>query len=174
MTILRTPALVLLAAAALITGLSSSVSDTGIETRPAPAAGSTAATLWVSPTGALEVTGPYRAPPHRYGSGHRGIDLAAAPGATVAAPAAGTVSFTGTVVDRAVISVRVDERTVYSLEPVASDLVPGDRVASGALLGEAAVGGHCSSECVHLGVRVDGEYVNPLRYLMHRPVLLPW
>src|SRR5690606_24541989 len=98
MTILRTPALVLLAAAALITGLSSSVSDTGIETRPAPAAGSTAATLWVSPTGALEVTGPYRAPPHRYGSGHRGIDLAAAPGATVAAPAAGTVSFTGTVV----------------------------------------------------------------------------
>src|SRR5690606_14701135 len=101
------------------------------------------------------------------GSGHRGIDLAAAPGATVAAPAAGTVSFTGTVVDRAVISVRVDERTVYSLEPVASDLVPGDRVASGALLGEAAVGGHCSSECVHLGVRVDGEYVNPLRYLMH-------
>ena len=35
-----------------------------------------------------------------------------APGAEVLAPASGTVSFAGTVVDRPVLSIRVDERTV--------------------------------------------------------------
>jgi murein DD-endopeptidase MepM/ murein hydrolase activator NlpD len=126
------------------------------------------------PLGSLEVTGPYSAPPHRYGSGHRGIDLAATAGMAVVAPASGTVSFAGAVVDRPVVSVRVDERTVYSLEPVSSGLAAGDPVAAGAVLGEVAGGGHCLQECVHLGVRVGGEYVNPLRYLRGRPVLLPW
>ncbi|WP_449281599.1 murein hydrolase activator EnvC family protein [Leucobacter sp.] len=133
-----------------------------------------AAVLWVPPVGGLfEVSGPYRAPPHRYGSGHRGIDLAASPGQAVVAPAAGTVSYSGRVVDRGVLSIRVDERTVYTLEPVSSGLSAGAAVTSGAVLGEVASGGHCLAECVHLGVRVDGEYVNPLRYLLRRPVLLP-
>lgn len=130
--------------------------------------------LWIPPLGSLEVTGPYSAPPHRYGSGHRGIDLAATAGMAVVAPASGTVLFAGAVVDRPVVSVRVDERTVYSLEPVSSGLAAGDPVAAGAVLGEVAGGGHCLQECVHLGVRVGGEYVNPLRYLRGRPVLLPW
>jgi murein DD-endopeptidase MepM/ murein hydrolase activator NlpD len=130
--------------------------------------------LWVPPIGGpLEVSGPYRAPPHRYGSGHRGIDLAARPGEAVIAPAAGTVSFSGAVVDRGVLSIRVDDRTVDTLEPVRSALSVGEAVASGAVVGEAASGGHCLAECVHLGVRVEGEYVNPLRYLLQRPVLLP-
>lgn len=130
--------------------------------------------LWVPPVGGpFEVTGPYRAPPHRYGAGHRGIDLAAAPGTVLIAPATGTVSFSGRVVDRDVLSIRVDERTVYTLEPVRSPLPVGTAVTSGAVIGEAASGGHCLAECVHLGVRVDDEYVNPLRYLLPRPVLLP-
>jgi hypothetical protein len=29
-------------------------------------------------------------------------------------------------------------------------------------------------ECIHLGVRVDGDYVNPLRYFLGRPRLVPW
>jgi hypothetical protein len=62
---------------------------------------------------------------------------------------------------------------VYTLEPVRSALSVGEAVASGAVVGEAASGGHCLAECVHLGVRVEGEYVNPLRYLLQRPVLLP-
>lgn len=130
--------------------------------------------LWRSPVSGLNVTGPFRAPPHKYGSGHRGIDLFARPGDEVIAPAAGTVSFVGRVVDRPLVSVRVDDRTVYSIEPVRSDLTQGDRVAAGASLGSVAEGGHCSGECVHLGVRVNDEYVNPLRYLLYRPVLLPW
>ncbi|QBE47743.1 M23 family metallopeptidase [Leucobacter triazinivorans] len=130
--------------------------------------------LWVPPVGGpFEITGPYRAPPHRYGAGHRGIDFAAAPGTALIAPATGTVSFSGRVVDRDVLSIRVDERTVYTLEPVRSTLPVGAAVTSGAVIGEAASGGHCLAECVHLGVRVDDEYVNPLRYLLPRPVLLP-
>lgn len=131
-------------------------------------------TLWIPPFGSLDVTGPYRPPPHRYGSGHRGIDLAAAGGTTVVAPTSGTVTFAGTVVDRPVVSVRASEGVVYSLEPVRSRLAAGDAVAAGDLLGEVAGGGHCLEECVHLGVRVSGEYVNPLRYFRSRPQLLPW
>ncbi|MFV0435627.1 MAG: peptidoglycan DD-metalloendopeptidase family protein [Leucobacter sp.] len=131
-------------------------------------------TRWIPPLGTFEVSGPFRAPEHRYGSGHRGIDLVSSQGMAVSAPAAGTVVFAGRVVDRPVITVRVSERTVYSMEPVASALAEGDTVAAGALLGTVASGGHCADECVHFGVRVEGEYVNPVGYFTDRPVLLPW
>lgn len=130
---------------------------------------------WAPPMGApLRVSGPYRAPPHPYGSGHRGIDIPAVPGDPVVAPAAGTVTFSGTVVDRAVVSIRVDARTVVSLEPVTTELVEGGAVRRGAVLGTVSNGGHCDGECIHLGVRVDGDYVNPMRYFLGAPVLLPW
>jgi murein DD-endopeptidase MepM/ murein hydrolase activator NlpD len=131
--------------------------------------------LWVPPVGnRLTITGPYVAPPHPYAAGHRGIDLAAGPGFAVRAPAGGTISFRGKVVDREVISVRVDEHTVFSLEPVTSALHVGDIVRSGDHLGYATSGGHCLDECLHLGVRLDDSYVNPVRYFLGAPVLKPW
>lgn len=96
------------------------------------------------------------------------------------APTAGTVSFIGGVVDRPVLTIRIDERTLVSFEPLdvaevnGQALRVGDRVHRGQLLGVMAVGGHCAAECVHLGVRVDGEYVNPMRFFAEKPVLLPW
>lgn len=146
---------------------------------------SAAAPLWLPPLESpLLVSGPYRAPPSPYASGHRGIDLPAGPGDAVRAPVAGTVSFVGRVVDRPVLSIRVDARTILSFEPLdASDLnsgmdgeglSEGDSVYRGQLLGVIAEGGHCESECVHLGVRVDGEYVNPMRFFVEKPILLPW
>ena len=72
------------------------------------------------------------------------------------------------------VSVRVDERTVYSMEPVTSELHKGDPVGIGAPLGIVDDGGHCASRCLHLGIRVDGGYENPMRYFVSRPVLLPW
>ncbi len=116
----------------------------------------------------------FRAPPHEYGPGHRGIDIAAPTGAVVRAPAGGTVSFAGSVVDRPVISVRVDDQTVYSMEPVSSDVRQGDTVGIGSPIGTVGEGGHCGARCVHLGVRIDGSYVHPMRYFVSRPVLLPW
>ncbi len=89
-------------------------------------------------------------------------------------PTDGVVSFIGTVVDRPVVSITVDERIVLSLEPVTSELAEGSDIPRGAPLGTTASGGHCAATCLHLGVRVDGAYVNPLRYLRPRPILVPW
>lgn len=127
----------------------------------------------------LEVSGAYRAPEHRYGQGHRGIDIPAAPGEAVSAPVSGVVSFAGRVVDRDVVTMRVDATTLVSLEPVATEIGVGDAVLQGTLLGKVTAGGHCDGECVHLGVRVGTEpagrdYVNPLRFYLDKPVLLPW
>lgn len=136
-----------------------------------------ASTRWLPPLDPpLHISGPYRAPPGPYASGHRGIDLPAKPGAIVIAPVAGNVNFAGTVVDRGVVSVRVDADTVLSIEPVDPGSLPnvGDSVERGQVLGTSAAGGHCAEECIHLGVRVDGEYVNPGRYFFAKPVLLPW
>lgn len=133
---------------------------------------------WLPPLGEpLRVSNPYRPPPTPYAAGHRGIDLPSAPGQELRAPTTGTVSFVGVVADKPVLSIRVDERTVVSFEPVAQGepgLSEGAVVARGDIVGVVSEGGHCEAECVHLGVRVDGEYVNPLQYFYARPVLLPW
>lgn len=131
--------------------------------------------LWIPPIGhQLTVSGPYLEPPTPYTSGHRGIDLPAGPGISVRAPASGTVSFVGKIVDRGVVSVRVDDRLVFSLEPMTSELRAGDAVQRGDFLGTVSGGGHCLEECLHVGVRVGEDYVNPLRYFQGRPKLRPW
>lgn len=142
------------------------------------AAPTKAAARWLPPLGApLRLTAPFKPPPTPYAAGHRGIDLPATAGVEVKAPAAGVVSFVGKVVDREVLSVRVDAHTVVSLEPIdakAASLKKGDTVGRGDNLGTVSAGGHCGNSCLHLGVRVDDEYVNPMRYFLGKPVLLPW
>lgn len=130
---------------------------------------------WESPVGQpMELLRGYEPPPHPYGAGHRGVDLAAAGGQAVIAPADGVVSFSGPVAGRGVLSIRVDEQTVLSMEPVETPLGKNAPVQRGHSVGVVAAGGHCASACLHLGVRVDGEYVNPMRYLAGVPELLPW
>ncbi|NLB46763.1 MAG: M23 family metallopeptidase [Microbacteriaceae bacterium] len=109
-----------------------------------------------------------------YQAGHRGIDVPATHGQLVRAPSDGVVSFVGMVVDRPLISLRTAPDTVVTLEPVESTLLVGETVRRGATLGTVAEGGHCESRCLHLGVRVNDSYVNPLRFFWAKPVLLPW
>ncbi|MEX5295230.1 M23 family metallopeptidase [Kocuria sp. CPCC 205268] len=116
------------------------------------------------------------APAHRWGRGHRGVDLAAEPGAAVRAPAPGTVSFVGFVVDRPVLTIDHGRGLRSSVEPVESDLVAGDRVRRGQVVGVLRGGGHCApGSCLHWGVRRDGAYVNPLGFVgaLGPSVLLP-
>lgn len=117
---------------------------------------------------------PYLAPATPYASGHRGVDISAADGATVFAPDDGVVHFAGFVVDRPVLSIDHGGGVISSYEPVATSLVEGVAVRRGAAVGVVEAG-HCRATCLHLGVRVDGEYVSPLRYLGGQPraVLLP-
>jgi murein DD-endopeptidase MepM/ murein hydrolase activator NlpD len=117
---------------------------------------------------------PYFAPPTPYAAGHRGIDIRAAASSPVLAPADGIVHFVGVVVDRPVLSITQRGGVLSSFEPVASALSAGDLVVRGEVVG-TLLAGHCAMPCLHLGARVDGEYVNPLLFLGGVPwsVLLP-
>ncbi|MGW9626786.1 murein hydrolase activator EnvC family protein [Microbacterium sp. NPDC055521] len=125
--------------------------------------------------GIRSVVEPFRAPAHEYGPGHRGMDVAAVAGADVGAPAAGVVAFRGTVVDRPLITIDHGGGRVSTWEPVASALSPGDAVAAGDLIGTVAAGGHAERGALHVGVRLDGRYVNPLPLFgaVPRAILLP-
>lgn len=101
---------------------------------------------------------------------HRGIDIGAAPGTTVQAAAAGTVSFAGTVPNggRTVTVQTPRGLSVTYLELGATRVARGTEVAEGDPIG--AVG---SAEHVHLGVRVTADahgYLDPLQFLPARAV----
>ncbi|MBM7830261.1 murein DD-endopeptidase MepM/ murein hydrolase activator NlpD [Agromyces cerinus] len=123
----------------------------------------------------IRVVAPFRAPPTPYTAGHRGIDIASAPAASVVAPAPGVVSFAGMVAGRPVIAIDHGDGVVSAIEPVAALVEAGASVTAGDPIGTVSMGGHCASGCVHFGVRVDGEYVSPYLFLggLPRAVLLP-
>jgi len=140
-----------------------------------PLASSVAQERWEWPVESPHpVIRPFIAPATPYSPGHRGIDIGAARATEVRAPAAGIVHFSGTVVDRPVVSIRHPGGLISSIEPVSSTLSRGDAVETGQVIGTLEEG-HCSVPCVHFGVRLDGEYVSPLNYLdaIPRAVLLP-
>ncbi len=143
-------------------------------------AGARAATIpeWQWPlTVPPRILRPFVAPATAYAAGHRGVDLAAVPGAVVLAPADGVIHFAGTVVDRPVLSIRHPGELLTSLEPVQTTLAAGDRVRRGEAIGVVAFDAsfHCEASCLHFGVRVRGRYLSPLNYLggIVQPVLLP-
>jgi murein DD-endopeptidase MepM/ murein hydrolase activator NlpD len=102
----------------------------------------------------------FQAPTVVWGSGHRGVDLAAKPGETILAAANGTVAFVGPIAGKPVISIDHGEmRTTY--EPVISTLHAGDHVALGQVIGVLGAGGHCHG-CLHWGLREGKRYLDPL------------
>lgn len=121
------------------------------------------------------IASPYRAPAHEFGAGHRGIDLTSSQGITVLAPADGTIAFRGTVVDRPLLTIEHPGGYVSTFEPVSSALAPGDAVSAGDEIGAVAAGGHAVLGTLHLGVRLDGAYINPMLLfgVVPRAVLLP-
>lgn len=145
--------------------------------RPGPqATDNGTAGSWTWPlTGQRAILKPFEAPATRYSAGHRGVDLPAVGGAVVVAPTSGVVSFTGSVVDRPVLSIMIPGGLVASVEPVLASVSEGESVTAGDEVGVVADGGHCSGSCIHFGVRLHGEYVNPLALLetLPRSVLLP-
>jgi murein DD-endopeptidase MepM/ murein hydrolase activator NlpD len=139
---------------------------------PTQAAVATDAWRWpVDPP--RSIVRPFVAPPGPYAAGHRGVDIRA-PTETLYAPADGVVRFAGTVVDRPVLSIDHGNGLVSSFEPVVATVTRGEAVARGQPVG-TIVPGHCASLCVHVGLRINGEYVSPLTLLggIPRSVLLP-
>lgn len=122
--------------------------------------------FFTSPSGEVVVIKAAAVPERPWLPGHRGVDLAVGPAGEVSAPAAGTISYTGFVVSRPVISVTHAPGVVSSFEPVLGIVALGATVERGQAIGtidDAAP--HCSQPCVHWGVRIDGQYVDPLDYL---------
>ncbi|GHH96168.1 hypothetical protein GCM10017779_66250 [Streptomyces capillispiralis] len=116
-------------------------------------------------------------PATAYGRGHRGVDLAAAPGTPVRAVAAGRVSFAGRVAGRGVVSVELTGtgdpplRTTY--EPVRASVTEGAEVTAGEVVGTVEpTGSHCPAACVHWGLLRGDVYLDPLTllppWLLHR------
>jgi murein DD-endopeptidase MepM/ murein hydrolase activator NlpD len=105
----------------------------------------------------------FEPPSGPYGPGHRGIDLRSPPGAMVSAPAGGRVVFAGPVAGLRWVSVEVASGVVVTVGPLIRPVVAaGQQVVALFRLGRLATG-HRGG--LHLGLRVDGVYVDPLPYL---------
>jgi len=131
-----------------------------------PASGATDPGTWAWPV-AGPVIGAYDPPDSPFGSGHRGIDVAAAIGTIVVAPADGTVSFAGPVGGRRFVTIDHGDglrSTVSFVE--ALQVRTGDVVTRGQSIASSGTG-HTGSTIphVHFGVRIGEIYQDPLVYL---------
>jgi murein DD-endopeptidase MepM/ murein hydrolase activator NlpD len=123
-------------------------------------------------------------PSQPYGPGHRGVDLAAAPGQSILAALAGRVTVAGFVAGRPLIVIEHGDglRTTYL--PVAATVSVGDHVERGEPIGvlatpdrEGLAGAlsHCTGmTCLHWGARVGERYIDPrsLLGLTQGPIVL--
>lgn len=131
--------------------------------------------LWARPLDG-PVTRPFAPPPERYGSGHRGVDVAGLPGAPVLAAGDGVVVFAGMVAGRPVVSVDHPGGLRTTYEPVDPILGAGQPVGRGSPLGALAAGheGCPVAACLHWGLRRGETYLDPLGLLRPPEVrLLP-
>jgi murein DD-endopeptidase MepM/ murein hydrolase activator NlpD len=174
--------LVPLAAAALAaTAVPAGAGPAGVGPTEAPAGPGPGETARVPPLW-LPLPGPvvrgYEVRAGPFGPGHRGVDLAGAPGAAVRAPAAGRVVFAGRVAATTWVSIQVARGVVVTLGPLrALAVTTGQRLTAGARVADLAPG-HGTADhpvALHLGLRVDGAYVDPLPWLtgFGRPRLAP-
>jgi murein DD-endopeptidase MepM/ murein hydrolase activator NlpD len=121
---------------------------------------------WIWP-----VTGPvlrsFDPPGTPFGSGHRGIDIGAPAGTTVLAPAPGTVAFAGQVGGQLFVTLDHGGGLASTYSWVSAALVrKGDLVVRGQPIARSGSGHPGDTvDSLHLGVKLDGAYVDPLDYL---------
>lgn len=114
------------------------------------------------------VARPFDAPASPWGRGHRGLDLAASPGAPVRAVEAGTVTHAGVVAGRGTVTLVHADGLSSTYEPVAVSVEVGAHVEVGDVLGvlEDVPVAHCGAgSCLHLGARRRPAYLDPLPLL---------
>jgi hypothetical protein len=112
---------------------------------------------------------PFQAPSTAYGPGHRGVDLAHAPGAPVTAAAAGFVHHAGPVGHTVWASIGHADGILTSYGPLMDvEVRRGDQVLRGQRLGSLAPGGHGhgrQDDGLHWGARRGITYLDPLTLL---------
>lgn len=125
---------------------------------------------YVSPTtGADHASGVTRAfdkPAKNWLKGHRGVDLAAEPGATIVAAGEGVVSYVGVIAGTPIVSIEHPDGIKTTYQPVHAVVARGDAVAEGQPIGRLA-----GTEGLHWGALVaKDDYINPLS-LLKRPTI---
>src|SRR5215207_1641147 len=95
----------------------------------------------------------FDAPSPNWNRGHRGVDLAGAPGQPVYAAAAGTVVFAGELAGRPLVSIAHPGGLRTSYEPVRPSMRAGQFVDAGTAIGELEAGhdGCAAAACLHWG-----------------------
>jgi murein DD-endopeptidase MepM/ murein hydrolase activator NlpD len=117
------------------------------------------------------ITRPFEAPPCQWCAGHRGITYGVTTGTPVRAAAAGTVTFSGVVVDVRYVVVRHADGLLATYGGLASThLSSGDTIVAGAIVGRSA------GE-LYFGLRTGPDrYIDPeplLGELVIPPYLIP-
>jgi murein DD-endopeptidase MepM/ murein hydrolase activator NlpD len=125
-----------------------------------------AAGIWLWP-----VSGPvlraFDPPDDPYGAGHRGIDIASPLGTPIRAPAPGIVTFAGKVAGNLFLTIDHGGGLESTYSWIATLAVnKGDAVTAGQAVATTGTG-HPGSSITHLhmGVKLDDVYVDPLDYL---------
>lgn len=128
---------------------------------PASAAGA-----WTWPVVGPVLKG-YDPPASTYGAGHRGIDIAAPVGTAVVAVAAGTITFAGPVGGHLFVTVTHPDGLASTYSWVSAlGVHKGDQVVAGQTIARSG-SGHPGDAIasLHFGVKLQGEYVDPMLYL---------
>lgn len=99
--------------------------------------------------------------------GHTGIDVRAMNGSKVLSPANGKVWFAGSVAGREVLTLEIDN-FLLSFDSVTPLVITGQSVQKGQVVANVT-NQHCASNCLHIGLRVSGNYLNPLLLFRQLP-----
>ena len=124
------------------------------------------------------VTRVFDAPSPDWQRGHRGVDLAGAPGQPVYAAGPATVVFAGKLAGRPVVSLAHAGGLRTSYEPVEAAVRVGQRVDESSVLGRLVAGhpGCPAAACLHWGAMwgraARADYVDPIGLLAATPVRL--
>jgi septal ring factor EnvC (AmiA/AmiB activator) len=125
----------------------------------------------------------YVQPTSDYSAGHRGVDYRVSLGQDVLSPATGTVWFAGKVVNRGVLTLKVDASgALVELEPVCATVGTGDAVLIGQRIGsvcdaDQSYRQHCQDmRCLHFSYRIADGYLSPIWVMgkLRPSQLLPW
>ncbi|NJC64118.1 M23 family metallopeptidase [Planosporangium flavigriseum] len=154
----------LLLAAATVIGASAGVRPALAAPDPAPAQPTVGVGFRWPLSGPAPTARRFEPPPQPWLPGHRGIDLAASPGAPVYAAGPGVVRFAGRLAGRGVVSIDHSDGLRTTYEPITPTVVAGRAVRAGDVIGtlDPAHPGCPVAACLHWGLRRDEVYLDPL------------
>jgi murein DD-endopeptidase MepM/ murein hydrolase activator NlpD len=113
------------------------------------------------------VIDPFDPPDTPFGAGHRGIDIATPVGTVIVAPEAATVTFAGKVGGQLFVTLDHGGGVESTYSWLSASLVrKNDVVARGQAIGRTGPGHPGKTPAhLHLGVKLNGVYQDPLAYL---------